>query len=108
MGWKHIVVEGYCFFKSKENKIPEFCLKGPGNLGLQCIAGNEVNNMRCPHFAFGKARSTIIVTDEEGADFASAGFDVEDAQNISEEEYLKKEKEWTNNWSEKIYGSTFR
>lgn len=110
MGWKHIVVEGYCFFesnKNKENKIPEFCINGPGSLGLQCIAGNEDNNMRCPYFAFGKARSTIIVTDEEGEDFACAGFDVEDAQNLSEEEYLEKEKEWINNWSEKIFESTF-
>jgi len=110
MGWKHIVVEGYCFFNSddnKENNIPKFCINGPDNLGLHCIAGSDDNNARCPYFAFGKARSTIIVTDEEGEDFACAGFDVEDAHSLSEKEYLEKEKEWINNWSEKIFKSTF-
>lgn len=90
-----------------ESIIPKFCINGPNNLGLHCIAGPEGSSERCPHFAFGRARSTIIVTDEKGQDFACNGFYVEDALRLSEKEYLKKEKEWITNWSEKIRKSTF-
>ncbi|AEV66853.1 hypothetical protein [Acetivibrio clariflavus] len=36
MGWKHIVVEGHCFFgKSEANdNIPKCCKNGPGILGF--------------------------------------------------------------------------
>jgi hypothetical protein len=47
------------------------------------------------------------VTDEEGRDRACSGFDVEDARKLSEEEYLDKEREWVNNWAEKIINSKF-
>lgn len=105
MGWKHIVMEGYCFFHSDEEedkKIPEFCINGPDDIGLHCIEGCEGGNTRCPYFAFGKARSSVIVTDEEGKDFACDGFYIEDAYKLSDSEYLKKEKEWIDRWSEKI------
>lgn len=105
VAWKHIVIEGYCFYNSDQNKdriVPQFCINGPDNLGLHCIAGVEGGNERCPYFAFGQARSTVIVTDENGQDFGCNGFYIEDAHSLSEEEYLRNEKEWINTWAKKI------
>lgn len=110
MAWNHILLEGYCFFNSERNKakeVPTYCKNGPGKLGLHCIAGCGKSNTRCPHFSFGEARSTVVVTDEKGEDFACNGFAVEDATRLTDSEYLEKEKSWITSWSKKINESRF-
>jgi len=103
MGWKHIVVEGHCFFgKSEANdNIPKCCKNGPGNIGIYCLDSGEGEQKRCKFFAYGKACSTLVLTDASGEEVAFDAF-WSDEDRANNELWLKKVSAWIKNLKEKI------
>ena len=98
---KHIVIEGTCFFDvtNSANK-PACCKSGPGNIGVHCLSFDEKERKLCPYFAFGTARSSIVLTDQKGDSVGFNGFWSD--EDLSDEEWLKQEEEWIIKWKKKL------
>jgi hypothetical protein len=98
MGWKHVVVEGHCFYDVEENKpenIPQCCQYSPGNVGLHCLKHGEGKYF--PFFAFGTARASVIVIDGTGEAVNGTCFFPDNAHKLSDTEFVEQEKEWEKN-----------
>lgn len=102
MQWKHIVLEGYCVFGMEGDKqeIPKCCKDKPYSIGLHCL--NYEEKKYCPYFAFGTARSSIVVTDKNGDAIGGTCFFPQDAFKLSEEQWNVEENKWINKWAERI------
>ncbi|KAJ50065.1 hypothetical protein CTM_19904, partial [Clostridium tetanomorphum DSM 665] len=92
---KHIVMEANCFYDSdkKENEsVPKCCKFGPNNISINCLKFNEGENRYCPFLVLGSARTTLVLTEQNGNAVNSDSFwgDLK----LSEEDWLRKEKEW--------------
>lgn len=104
MGWKHIVLEAFCLLGSNQEneQNPECCKDGPGGLGFHCIQSNDAGKI-CSFFRFGKARSTIVVTNEDGDEVSFQSFSSDDDIE-NESVWLQKESEWISNWIRLVSG----
>ena len=102
MSWNHIVVEGYCLFDEKKDIQRPACCQGTnGMTGLYCLEYDEQSKWYCPYFAFGKADSTVVLTDGDGKEIAFSAFSSD--ENIeNEEEWVKKQAKWLVAWKEII------
>jgi len=105
MGWKHIVVEGHCFYDSdssekEESKDLDRCRNKIGEVGLHCLELNK--GKLCAYLGYGKARASIVVTDSKGEAVNGSCFFPEDAFKLSDKDFVEKENEWIRRWSEKI------
>ncbi|WP_157739689.1 hypothetical protein [Paenibacillus kribbensis] len=107
MGWKHVVVEGYCLFESTDKSLKPHCCKyTPGDIGVHCLSYDEAEKKICPHFGFGTARTSLILTDDDGEVKNAAVFSSEKSIGNAKE-WLKKEKDWIGKWSKKISEEEF-
>lgn len=102
MGWRHIVLEGHCFFDKDEDikEVPKCCKVRPESIGLHCLDFEE--GKYCPYFAFGTAKASIVVTDGNGDAIAGTCFFPEGAFKLSNEQWNIKENRWINKWVERI------
>jgi len=103
MGWKHLVVEGHCFFGILETRdnIPKCCKNGPGHVGIYCLDSEEGEYKRCKFFGYGKARSTLVLTDASGEEVTFDSFWSDDDRD-NNDLWVKKENAWIKNLKEKI------
>lgn len=100
---KHIVIEANCFYDSYENgnkAVPKCCKFGTNNISINCLKFNEGENRYCPFLVFGSARTTLVLTEQNGNAVNSGSFwgDLK----LSEEEWVRKEKEWIEKQSDYI------
>jgi len=94
VAWNHLVVEGYCSYEKEVFQNVPCCNAKPGLTSILCLSdGNE--NIQCPYFGCVKARSSVILTDEHGNDASCTTFW---SDEVDENEYIKKEKEWLEHW----------
>lgn len=92
---KHIMIEAECIYnleKNKDDNIPKFCKFGIGNINVNCLMNEETINSICPYLIFGKASSTLALTDRNGEVINATTF--WDDLKLSEEEWIMKEEEW--------------
>lgn len=104
MGWNHLVIEGYCLFQTEDNASKLPCSKSEhGNVGLHCLNYDQKEKL-CPYFGFNKARSSLVLTSENGENVASKVFS-SDENIANEKEWLKAEKTWIRKWVQKLLNS---
>lgn len=102
MGWKHIVVEGYCLFQLKSNhEKPKCCKLEPGDIGLHCLDYNEKEHRYCPFFGYGAARASLVLIDKNGEEVLSKVF-CSDENVSNERDWLRTESNWINKWKDKM------
>ena len=103
MGWKHIVLEGYCAFNNEKNlNMPPHCCKlFPENIGLHCLNYDEKEHKFCPYLGYGTAPSTIVLTGNDGEEVSFKVFNSD--ENLSnEKKWLKQEEKWIEECKNKI------
>ncbi|MCP4162964.1 MAG: hypothetical protein GY760_23120 [Deltaproteobacteria bacterium] len=120
MSWNHIVVEGHFLIKfdvefdklnsgikdyiQKNGKVPPKCCKYHGNrIGSFCLKFHEEEYNYCPFFAFGTAKSSIILTNNIGEEAASDTFWIDNKLKVKNAaEWAKQEEEWLMGWKDTI------
>lgn len=107
MGWKHIVIEGFCLFNEKDNSLKPHCCKyNPGDIGAHCLSYDETEKKICPYFGFGTARTTLLLTGDDGGAISAAVFSSEKSLGDSKE-WLRKERDWINRWKKMLSEEQF-
>ena len=103
MGWKHIVIEGFCSYDRENDSLKASvgCVDNAGTIGLYCLKYNEDSRQICPYFGFGTARSTLILTGKDGEAVKFRSFVLDDG-TMREEEWLKNEEKWIKSWRAKL------
>ena len=97
MGWKHVVIEGYCLYKDTDLGAPKCCLNGTNNIGLHCLGYDEKEHKYCPFFAYGTARTSVVLTGADGDEVAYSSFSSD--ENLSnEKKWLEEEQKWIEHW----------
>lgn len=107
MGWKHVVVEGYCLYEDTDKTLKPHCCKyAPGYIGAHCLSYDEAEKKICPHFGFGTARTSLILTGDKGEAITAVGFNSEKSIG-NPKAWLEKEKDWISKWSKKLSEEEF-
>ncbi|WP_197259279.1 hypothetical protein [Paenibacillus dendritiformis] len=107
MRWKHVVVEGYCFYENTGNSLKPHCCKyNPGDVGAHCLSYDETEKKICPYFGFGTARTSLVLTGDDGEAITAAVFNPEKSIGDAKE-WLRKEKDWINKWKKKVSEEQF-
>lgn len=90
MSWKHIVMEANCFYEDGEDNHNSKCCKG--KIGIHCLTYNQDGHQICPNLVFGKSRSSVVVTDQDGlaVDYSTFWTD----EKLSPEEWIRREALW--------------
>ncbi len=91
MGWSHILIEAHCFFDKRNDTLPKCCKYGFGNVSVNCLKYDENKKAYCPFLGFSKARSTKVLSDQEGK---IIDFDAFETFDMTEKEYIDLEKRW--------------
>jgi len=98
MSWNHVVLEGHCFYETdKVFKDVPCCDLKPGFTSIVCLS--DSNGKQCSYFGYTKARSCIVLTNDEGLDVACDTFYIDEE---NEKEFIKKENKWISNWKNLI------
>ena len=113
MGWKHIVMEANCLFNwdisvndlemniaGNEKELPHCCKFGPERISINCLRFDEDENKYCPFLAFGKARTSIVLTGINSEEESCKVFWTD--ENLTSDEWVEKEELWINEWKKKI------
>lgn len=101
MNWNHVVFEVYCMFNEENNERPICCICEPERTGIHCFEFDEKSHKHCPYLALGKARSTIVLADENGDVIASKAYNGDDSL-IDENLWLNAEREWIKSWKDRL------
>lgn len=102
MGWKHILVEGHCLFDIDDKLDIPMCFKfKPGYIGRHCLDSENDDLQRCSYFAFGSAKSTVVLTDSNGDAIACEVFWPEKEWS-NNEEWNRLENKWIEEWRGKL------
>lgn len=99
MNWGHIVIEAYCSFNEENISPPNCCKYKPGLVGAYCLGYEEKQHVYCPYLGFCKARSSIILANENGEAVASETFCCDE---INEQKWLATEQKWIKKWKCKL------
>lgn len=95
MQTKYLLLEAVCFYDNEG----EFKCPTAGNISNSCIFTKEGISV-CEYLFLQKARAAIAVTDDNGN--AVNGSEYFGGFELSDEEYVQKEKEWVSKCSELI------
>ena len=98
MTWNHVVLEGFCSYENEVFENVPCCKTKPGFTSVLCL-GYDNDNVRCSYFAYTRARSCIVLTDDNGDDISCATFWCDETNN---DEYIKRENEWLSRWENLI------
>lgn len=92
---KHLIIEANCMydFEKKNNiNVPVCCKHSAGSISINCLGYQEEKRQMCPYLVFGTAKSTLVLTDEEGEAINSVSF--WDDLKLSSEEWKMRERAW--------------
>lgn len=99
MAWNHLVLEGYCLFSKDKEEIPRCCKYEPGILGLHCLDYDEEQHIYCPFFAYGNARTSLVLTGNHGEEVAHKTYS---SDCVDEKEWMKNENLWIEKWKSRL------
>jgi hypothetical protein len=97
MSWNHLVLEGHCIYESEEYLDVPCCDTKPGLVSIDCLY--DANNQKCPYFGCTRARSCIVLTDDNGLDVACDTFWAEEPANSK---LFHEESNWIDAWKKLI------